>query len=155
MVPQGFPDTEWDHIIRGDPVDLDVVLSSLHHIAPVKENLGRVGSTQISLGQSDPARKITTSGEWTSAWNATARAITFAFPHRKEELQEYGEYMDSEFSARISSSHRKLFAFDKAVRHHVGGGTNHTPHRPQCLLLLILSLPFARRNRRERFTQHD
>jgi hypothetical protein len=122
MAPQGFPDTEWDHIIRGDPVDLDVVLSSLHHIAPIKENLGCMGSTQISLGQSDPTRKITTSGEWSSAWNAAARAITFAFPHRKEELREYGEYMDSEFSARISSSHRKLFAFDKAVRHHVGGG---------------------------------
>lgn len=113
-------------------------------------------STQISLGKSDPARKITTSGEWSSAWNATAWAITFAFPHRKEELQEYSKYMDSEFSARISSSHRKLFAFDKAVWHHVGwGGTNYTPHWPQCLLLFTLGLPFARRSWREHLSQHN
>jgi hypothetical protein len=120
--PRGFPDVEWDHIIRGEPVDLDVVFSSLHHIAPVKENTGHVGWTEISLGKTEPARKIKTSGEWTSAWNSTAKATAFAFPHQGDELRKYGEYMDSEFSAKAVSAHHKLIAFDKAVRHHVMGG---------------------------------
>ena len=85
--PRGFPSTEWDHIIKGKPVDLNVVLSSLHHVSPVKENIGRVGSTEISLGHTEPTRRVHTSGEWTSAWNATVKAYTFTFPHRENELK--------------------------------------------------------------------
>ena len=79
--PHGFLAAEWENIIKGKPVNLDSVLSSLHHIAPVKENVGRVGSTEISLGHTEPSRKVKTSGEWTSAWNATIKATVFAFPH--------------------------------------------------------------------------
>ena len=32
-----------------------------------------------------------------SAWNATIKATMFAFPHREDELREYGDYMDREF----------------------------------------------------------
>ena len=84
--PLGFPTSEWDNIIKGQAVNLDAVFSSLHHISAPKENLGRVGSTEISLGRSEPAKKVQTSGEWTSAWNATIKAIKFAFPHREHEL---------------------------------------------------------------------
>jgi hypothetical protein len=53
--PQGFPDSEWRHIFRGEAVNLDIVLSNLHHVAPPKENVGRIGRTEISLGSTDPA----------------------------------------------------------------------------------------------------
>ena len=89
--PLGFPSSEWDNIVRGQAVNLDAVLSSLHHISAPKENVGRVGSTEISLGRSEPSKKVQTSGEWTSAWNAAIKAIKFAFPHREHELREYGE----------------------------------------------------------------
>ena len=124
--PRGFPDSEWDHIIRGEPVDLNVVFSSLHHIAPIKENTGHLGRTEISMGKTKPARKVKTSGDWNSAWNATVKATAFAFPHRGNELREYGEYMDSEFSAKAVSSHHKFIAFDKAMRHHIMGGQTTT-----------------------------
>ncbi|KDR65496.1 hypothetical protein GALMADRAFT_148640, partial [Galerina marginata CBS 339.88] len=36
--PCGFPSVEWENIIKGKPISLDNVLSSLHHISPIKEN---------------------------------------------------------------------------------------------------------------------
>lgn len=120
--PCGFPTAEWENIIKGKAVNLDSVLSSLHHISPVKENVGRVGTTEISLGRSEPTRKVRTSGEWTSAWNATIKATAFAFPNREDELREYGDYMDREFSSKVVSAHRKLILYDEAVRGEVAGG---------------------------------
>ena len=98
------------------------MFSNLHHVAPPKENVGRIGRTEVSLGSSDPARKVQTSGDWTAAWNATVKATAYAFPHRADELCQWGDYLSSEFSARQSSAHHKLIAFDKAVRTRVGGG---------------------------------
>jgi hypothetical protein len=120
--PQGFPESEWKRIFKGEALNLDVIFSNLHHIAPPKENVGRIGRTEISLGKADPARKVQTSGDWTVAWHAATKATTFAFPHRSEELRKWGDYMASEFSAKQLSAHHKLIAFDKAVRAMVGGG---------------------------------
>jgi hypothetical protein len=120
--PQGFPESEWKRIFKGEAINLDVIFSNLHHIAPPKENVGRIGGTEISLGKADPARKVQTSGDWTVAWHAASKAIVFAFPHRIEELREWGDYMASEFSAKQLNAHHKLIAFDKAVRAMVGGG---------------------------------
>jgi len=75
--PAGFPASEWDNIIRGVAVNIDNVYSSLHHVAPVKENVGRVGSTEISLGYTEPSRRIRTNGDWISAYNEIVKA-TFA-----------------------------------------------------------------------------
>ena len=122
--PLGFPSSEWDNVIRGQAVNLDAVLSSLHHVSAPKENVGRVGTTEISLGRSEPTKKVQTSGEWTSAWNATIKAIKFAFPHREQELRDYGEYIEGHFSARITSAHRKIILYDAAIRNEVGGGQN-------------------------------
>jgi hypothetical protein len=120
--PQAFPESEWKHIFKGEAINLDVVFSNLHHIAPPKENVGRVGSTEISLGRSDPVRKVQTSGDWTVAWHAASKATSYVFPHRAEELRQWGDYMASEFSAKHVSAHYKLIAFDRAVRSTVGGG---------------------------------
>ena len=122
--PLGFPTSEWDNIIQGQAVNLDAVLSSLHHISTPKEKVGCMGHTEISLGRTEPAKKVQTSGEWTSAWNATIKATKFAFPHREQELREYGEYIDGHFSAKVPSAHRRIILYDSAIRNEVGGGQN-------------------------------
>jgi len=53
--PQGFPELEWKHIFKGEAINLNVVFSNLHHIAPPKENVGCVRGTEISLGKADLA----------------------------------------------------------------------------------------------------
>ncbi|KAF8231922.1 hypothetical protein L208DRAFT_1274894, partial [Tricholoma matsutake] len=53
--PQGFPKSKWKQIFKGEAVNLNVIFSSLHHLAPPKENVGHVRGTEISLGKTDPA----------------------------------------------------------------------------------------------------
>ncbi|RDB17081.1 hypothetical protein Hypma_001927 [Hypsizygus marmoreus] len=114
--PLGFPSSEWDNIIKGNPINLDIVLSTLHHIGAPAENIGRLGSTQIKLGAPEPTRKVQTSGDWTSAWNTTIKATIFVFRHRESELRDYADYIEGLFASKVTSSHSHVIAYDKAIR---------------------------------------
>ncbi|KAF8222554.1 hypothetical protein L208DRAFT_1322124 [Tricholoma matsutake] len=138
--PQGFPESEWKRIFKGEALSLDMIFSNLHHIAPPKENVGRVGGTEISLGKAYPARKVQMSSDWNVAWHTATKAVVFAFPHRSDELQQWGDYMASEFLAKQLSAHHKLIAFNKAVRAMVGNPT----HQLRSVRLSLLRLPSPR-----------
>ena len=122
--PAGFPSTEWDALIKGETVDLDTIFSSLHHVHSVDEGIGRVGSTEIQFGRPKPAAKVETSGQWTAAFNSLVKATSFLFPHRYDELRQYGDYMEELFSAKSTAIHPKLFKYDEAIRYKVGQGQN-------------------------------
>ena len=122
--PAAFPSAEWDTLIKGEAVNIDSVFSSLHHINHVDESVGRVGSTEIQFGRPKPAAKIETSGQWTAAFNLVVKATAFLFPHRYDELRQYGDYMEELFSAKSVTIHPRLFKYDEAVRYKVGQGQN-------------------------------
>ena len=122
--PAGFPSTEWDALVKGETIDIDTVFSSLHHIHSIDEGVGRVGSTEIQFGRPKPAAKVETSGQWTSAFNLIVKATAFLFPHRYDELRQYGDYMEELFSAKSTAVHPKLFKYDEAIRYKVGQGQN-------------------------------
>lgn len=124
VAPTGFPPSEWENLLRGKPLNLDVIFSSLFHVLPVKENRGRIGDNEISLGYTEPSRKVQNVGDWTVAWNIAARATEFLFRHRREELQSYGEYIQGEFSARRPEAHFRVLRLDQSIRNEVGGGTS-------------------------------
>jgi hypothetical protein len=46
------------------------------------------------------------------------------FPHRYDELKQYGDYIEELFSTKSTASHPKLFKYDVAVRYKVGQGQN-------------------------------
>jgi hypothetical protein len=120
--PTGIPSSQWERILKGEAVDLNQIFASLHHIIPDEERTGRLGDTEISFGVSEAKKKIRTASEWASAWRRASRAIGFAFPHRREELLEYGDYIESEFAAKLPSAHHKLILYDVALRNEVGAG---------------------------------
>ena len=122
--PAGFPSTEWDALIKGESVDIDIVFSSLHHVHSIDEGVGRVGTTEIQFGKPKPVAKIETSGQWTSAYNVIVKATAFLFPHRYDELRQYGDYIEELFSAKSTATHPKLFKYDEAIRYKVGQGQN-------------------------------
>ena len=122
--PAGFPNTEWDALVKGETVDIDTVFSSLHHIHSIDESVGRVGATEIQFGRPKPAAKVETSGQWTAAFNLIIKATSFLFPHQYDELREYSDYMEELFSAKSIGIHPKLFKYDEAVRYKVGQGQN-------------------------------
>ena len=122
--PEGIPSAQWERILRGEPVDLDYLLSSLHRITFDEERKGHVGSTEISLGVSDAKKRVQSSSEWSSAWRRVSKAIAFCFPHRRDELDLYAEYIEGEFAAKHVSAHSRIIVYDIAIRNEVGGGQN-------------------------------
>jgi hypothetical protein len=120
--PRGVPMSEWEHIFRGEPVDLDKMLSSLHCVTIDPERKVSVGEAEISIGGAEAKRKVETSSEWATAWRSASRATAFVFEHRQKELVKYGDYIERLFAAKRPGSHGQVILFDKGVRNEVGGG---------------------------------
>jgi hypothetical protein len=115
-----FPDTEWKNIIAGRAVNLDAVLSGQFSMANNDVRTEKLGDLEISFGVVEPTKCIKNGGDWSISWNRAIKATGFAFPHRIEELTNYGEYITSLFAATNTTFHSRIVAFDKAVRRHVG-----------------------------------
>ena len=122
FAPRGIPMSEWEHIFKGEAVDLDKILSSLHRVSFDTERKASVGDTEISIGGVETKRKVETSSEWSMSWRSASKAIAFIYEHREQELAEYGDYIERLFAAKRSTSHGQVILFDKGVRNEVGGG---------------------------------
>src|ERR1700678_1802973 len=110
--PRKIPMSEWEHIIKGEAVDLDKILSSLHRVSVDSERKASVGDTEISISGVETKRKVETSSEWATSWRSASRAIAFVFEHREQELAEYGDYIERLFASKQSSSHGQVILFD-------------------------------------------
>ncbi|KAJ3506837.1 hypothetical protein NMY22_g17117 [Coprinellus aureogranulatus] len=124
------PLSKWPNIIKGNPINLDQFFSSLHHLHPPKESVGRMGSTEITFTKQDPAKHIQTAGEWTSAWNLASCAYSFVFPHCVNKLREYGDFIDGLFASQLPSSTSKIILVDKAIRNLVSSRQRISLTRP-------------------------
>ncbi|KAF9527840.1 hypothetical protein CPB83DRAFT_767681, partial [Crepidotus variabilis] len=122
--PRGIPPAQWEHIFKGEPVDLDRILSSFHRISIDSSRRGRIGKAEIEIGEAEAKRKVETSSEWSSAWRVAAKATSFVFNHCEQELFDYGDYIERLFAAKLPSAHSQVILFDKGVRSDVGGGTS-------------------------------
>ena len=92
--------SEWEHIFKGEAVDLNRILSSLHCVTIDPERKACIGDTEISIGGTETKRKVETSSEWSTAWRSALRAISFVFEHREQELFKYGDYIERLFAAK-------------------------------------------------------
>ncbi|KAF8892968.1 hypothetical protein BD779DRAFT_1669984 [Infundibulicybe gibba] len=95
------------------------------HIGPPKENLGRVGELEFSIGRPEILKKVQTSGDWISTWFDVVQATSFVFPHRQSELMEYGQRISASFAAKHASSHGQIIAYDAKLRRRIGNGRTH------------------------------
>jgi len=120
--PQGIPMSECEHISKGEAVDLDKILSSLHCMSIDPERKAHVGDTEISIGGVEMKRKVETSSEWSMTWRSALQAVAFAFDHQERELAKYGDYIEQLFAAKQPGSHNQVILFNKGVRNKVGGG---------------------------------
>jgi len=81
--------SEWEHIFKGEAINLDKVLLSFHCVTVDPERKACLGDTEISSRGSETKRKVESSSEWSTAWRSTLRAIAFVFEHRERELDKY------------------------------------------------------------------
>jgi hypothetical protein len=123
-LPEGIPSSQWDRILRGESVDLNQILSSMHYIQLDDERKGRMGNAEVIFTVPEPKRQLRTGAEWSAAFRRLSRAITFLFPHREDELREYAEYIEGLFAAKQAGAHAKVILYDHSVRNQVGGGQN-------------------------------
>ena len=120
--PENIPPSQWEHILKGEPIDLDQIISAIHRIRVTEEWKARIGETDILLGPTEATRKVATASDWSTAWRRASRAVVFAFPHRNKELEDYAEYIENEFAAKNPSGHQRIILYDVAVRNLVRGG---------------------------------
>jgi len=121
-VPDNIPPSQWDRILKGEPIDLDQILSSLHRVTNNEERNAVISETTVVFRAAEATRKVTSSSEWSAAWRRAARAIAFVFPHRSRELEDYAEYIENEFAAKNQSGHSRIIQYDIAIRNLVRGG---------------------------------
>ena len=110
--PAGFPSSQWEQILKGESVNLNQVFTSLHHVVLDEERAGHLGDSEISFGVTEAKKQVSTATEWSAAWRRASKAIIFAFPHRREELLDYGDYIEPEFTAKQSSVHHKIILYN-------------------------------------------
>ena len=101
-----IPSAQWERIINGDAIDLKQVFAPLHCV--ISDEKAKRGfplqQNGLQLG-----RKV-------------FKVISFVFPHWREEIIEYGNYIESKFVAKLISSHHKIILlWHHSLRWHCKG----------------------------------
>jgi hypothetical protein len=107
-LPEGIPFSQWDRILRGESVDLNQILSSMHFVQLDEERKGRLGGAEVVFAVAESKCQVKTGAEWSSAFRRMSNAVVFLFPHRREELYEYAEHIESLFAAKHTNAHSKV-----------------------------------------------
>jgi hypothetical protein len=115
-----FPSSEWSNIIAGSMVDLDHVISGSFAVRNDNRDIELIGGMEVKFGVAKPSKTIKTSGEWFIAWGTYTKAMAFVFPHRRGELEEYGQRILGLFSATAPGNHSTIINLDKGIRARVG-----------------------------------
>jgi hypothetical protein len=116
-----FPDSEWNNVLAGKAINLDVIFSGMYSTATDNRAIENIRDLELHFGASKPAKTIKTHGDWVIAWRIVFRATRFVFPHRTEELEEYSDYITSYFASITDPSfHFKVIDLDKAIQKKVG-----------------------------------
>ena len=123
-LPEGISSTQWDRILKGESVDLNQILSSMHFVQLDEERKGRLGRAEVVFAVAESKRQVRTGSKWSSAFRRMSRAVVFLFKHRREELLEYAEHIEGLFAAKHTNAHSKVILYDQSVRNQVGGGQN-------------------------------
>jgi hypothetical protein len=115
-----FPNSEWSNILMGSMVDLDHVISGGFAITNDNREIEQLGGMELKFGVAKPVKQVKTSGDWFIAWGSYSKAVTYVFPHRKDEFDSYGSRTLSLFAATSTGSHASIINLDKSIRTRVG-----------------------------------
>ena len=115
-----FHESGWMEIVTGKCINLDNVYSIIASSRTIDKHTETLGGIELRYGTSEAvSKRITTQSAWIVAWTRAARALRFAFPHRKAELDAYQEYICCQFGTNEEHCHSRVIRFDKAIRNRV------------------------------------
>ncbi|KAI0652848.1 hypothetical protein C8Q70DRAFT_929169, partial [Cubamyces menziesii] len=119
-----FPNSEWTSVLSGRAIDLDHVFTGRYTPGPEEPVTEAISGIEFSINHPVAAKRITTCGDWVFAWGRATRATVFAFPHRRDKLVAYGEYIRGLSRALAPAVHAQVLNFDHTVRKQVGSARN-------------------------------
>ena len=122
-VPE-FPDSEWNNILTGKAVNIDVVFSGMYSTVTDNRAIENIGDLELHFGAAKPTKTVETHGDWVIAWRSVFKATKFIFPHHEAELDEYNDYITSYFASIHLSAHPRVLNLDRAIRKQVGSLNN-------------------------------
>jgi hypothetical protein len=115
-----FPESELYNIIRGRFVNFDVVFSGWYSDKPEADLEQTLGKFKIKVtGEGEPSKAVKTSQDWGVTFSLFEAAMLFAFPHRKDELNDYRTYIHQKFARNACKFHYRIISFDRAIRKRV------------------------------------
>jgi len=120
--PKEFRPPNGSRFFREKSLNLDHFLSSIVRTQIDEDRKARIGETHLTFSTSEAKRKVRNTADWAAAWRWASEAVVFAFPHRREELEQYQKHIQVKFDARRTYTHQRIIAYDIAVRNFVGGG---------------------------------
>ena len=62
-LPGGIPSSQWDRMLRGESVDLNQILSSMHFIQLDEERKGRLGTAEVVFSVAESKKQVKTGAE--------------------------------------------------------------------------------------------
>lgn len=117
-----FPVSEWKRIVRGQAVNLDIVLSALNcHQSREHEVKELADGLEVLWRDAPPApiKEVKDTGTWILAFGAMAKAVVHVFPWRESELRQWESHILHQFTAVPESGHVYVVLYDKAARNRV------------------------------------
>ncbi|KAJ3846156.1 hypothetical protein EV368DRAFT_53173, partial [Lentinula lateritia] len=100
-----FPKRLWKSVLRDEYIELTEFADALELSTLVKPT---------------PTKAIIDQSTWHRAWRATVDAISFAFTNWRSKLVAYEEHIGQLFDDNLTSFHRNILNYDKAVRQLIG-----------------------------------
>jgi len=122
-VPE-FPDSEWNNILAGKAVNIDIVFSGMYSTVTDNRAIENIGNLELHFGAAKPAKTVETHGDWVIAWRSVFKATKFIFLHCEAELDEYNDYITSYFASIHPSAHPRVLNLDRAIRKQVSSVNN-------------------------------
>ncbi|KAK7062284.1 hypothetical protein R3P38DRAFT_2494480 [Favolaschia claudopus] len=114
-----FPVSEWTAIVEGKAVNLDKVLGYIFSVVPDAPKAESVGGLQFVFGSASPTKIVTTQSDWNAAFGRTVSAILVVFPHRRQELEAYRQYISDLFLSCSDRTHERVILLDRKIRNEV------------------------------------
>ena len=93
----------------------------MHAVSNDNREIEVIRGIQLKYRAAEAAKKVKNAGDWSQVFCMYAKAVTFIFPHRKEELEDYAEQVASLFMVVTETNHPIIVDYDKAVRTCIGG----------------------------------
>jgi hypothetical protein len=130
-----LPFSQWKRLVRGQVVDLDVILTS-HNSHVVRDDDPKEIADGIDViirhGAPSQVKEVRTMGNWILTFFKLRDALLHLFPWRTSELQYWTEFIINEFAAVADDGHVFIIEYDRAVRNRIADSGNKlefTDHR--------------------------